>query len=242
VGGVVEEENRRKIILFDIDGTILNAGKAPVYAILKAMEEVFGVNDLMPPRGEYSFAGKTDPEIVTDIMVRKNCPGEKIESGLKEVFERYIFYMKSLMADKNDAYLHPGALSLIQRLDARDDVVLGLLTGNIEEGAKIKLGYFGLDSYFSIGAYGSDSPDRDELPVILLERVNSTAAGNPFSGDDVVILGDSIHDIRCAKTVGATSAAVATGTTSIEELMAEKPDHIFRDLSQTDRVLETIAS
>ncbi len=230
-----------RIVLFDIDGTILHAGKAPAKAILRAIEEVYGVDDLMPPRGTYSFAGKTDPEIVTDLLVRKGYREEEILENLDEVFDRYIFYLRSSIPSGDDAYLHPGVYPLILALDDRENIILGLLTGNIEEGARIKLDYFAIADYFKVGAYGSDSPDRNELPKILLERAKRLT-GRSYGGNDVVIIGDSVHDIRCARTIGATSIAVATGTTSRMELSREKPDHLFDDLSQTDQTLDIIAN
>jgi len=229
-----------RIVLFDIDGTILHAGKPPARAILRAMEEVFQVSDLMPPRGEYSFSGKTDPEIVMDLLARKGYPTEKIAAGLEEVFDRYIFYLKTTMGNGNDAYLHPGVMILIRRLAEDKKVLLGLLTGNIEEGARIKLDHFGIAGYFPIGAYGSDSPERNRLPEIALNRVKKLT-GLSYGGRNVVIIGDSVYDIRCARSVGAVAIGVATGTTSCEALRAERPDHLFQDLSQTDHVLDTIA-
>ncbi len=230
-----------RIVLFDIDGTILQAGRAPAKAILRAIEEVYGVDNPMPPRGTYSFAGKTDPEIVADLLVRKGYREDEILENLGQVFDRYIYYLKSTIPAGNDAYLHPGVYPLIRALDDRENILLGLLTGNIEEGAKIKLDYFAIADYFRVGAYGSDSPDRNELPAILLEKVKEMT-GRSYEGNDVVIIGDSVHDIRCAQTIGAITVAVATGTTSRAELSKEKPDHLFDDLSQTEQTLEIIAN
>jgi phosphoglycolate phosphatase len=232
---------KERIVLFDIDGTLLHAGRTPARAILRAIEEVYGVKDLMPPRGQYSFAGKTDPEIVRDLLERKGYTGEDVTEGLDEVFERYVSYLGALVSDGSDAYLHPGILVLIQRLAAMEGVLLGLLTGNIEEGARMKLALFDMGRYFVVGAYGSDSEDRSRLPAILLQKV-VRLTGRRYRGDQVVIIGDSIHDIRCARTIGAKVLAVATGTTSLENLLAEGPNYAFPDLSRTESVLEVLSN
>ena len=240
-GGDASRGSMHGIVLFDIDGTIMHAGKTPAKAILRAIEEVYGVEDPMPPRGTYSFAGKTDPEIVADLLSRKGYPEEEIQAHLEEVFDRYIRYLEAGMRRGDDAYLYPGILPLLCALDERDDIILGLLTGNIEEGARIKLDRFDIADYFRVGAYGSDSPDRNELPGILLGRVREMT-GRSYGGADVVIIGDSVQDIRCARAIDATAIAVATGTTSRRELAAAGPDHLFEDLSRTDLALDVIDS
>ncbi len=234
-------EPGKKIVLFDIDGTLLNAGRGPVRAILRAMEEVYGVEDLLSLKGKYAFAGKTDPEIVRDLLLLKGCSPEAVESGFEKVFDLYIHYLRQFMAEDDSAYLHPGVLRLVRELKDRREVNTGILTGNIERGAEIKLGHFDLRKYFSIGVYGSDSSDRNDLPGILLEKARKLT-GYPYTGSEIVIVGDSIFDIRCAGTVGARAIAVVTGTTSREALEAEGPDHIFHDLSRTEQVIEAMTS
>jgi phosphoglycolate phosphatase-like HAD superfamily hydrolase len=239
--GGMKIEPGKKIALFDIDGTLLNAGKGPVKAIIQAMEEVYGVEDLLSLKGKYTFAGKTDPEIVRDLLILKGYSPESVENGFEEVFDLYIHYLELYMTGDDSGYLHPGILHLVGKLKAHNEVNTGILTGNIERGAEIKLGHFNLGEYFSIGVYGSDSADRNDLPGILLEKAREIT-GHPYDGSEIVIVGDSIYDIRCAGTVGARAIAVTTGTTSREELEAEGPDHIFRDLSRTDLVIEAIIS
>jgi len=233
------EKVKERIALFDIDGTILYAGRTPARAILRAISEVYSVGDLMPPRGEYSFAGKTDPEIVTDLLKRKGYPEEEIDNRLEEVFDRYVFYLKSLMTDNDGARLYPGIPSLLKRLEGDTRVILGLLTGNIEAGARIKLGRFGLEDLFEIGAFGSDSADRNLLPQLVLERL-TVLKGRSYEGENVVIIGDSVYDVRCARTIGARTIAVATGTTSPGTLLEEEPDHLVNDFSETDEVVEMV--
>ncbi len=237
----VKRERLERLVLFDIDGTILYGGRIPARSILRAIEEVFGVRHVMSSMEGYSFAGKTDPEIVIDILLRMGYDAGDIEERLGDVFERYVFYLRSLLTDGDDAYLYPGVLRLLRMLKAEERVILGLLTGNIEEGARIKLGRFGLEGYFRIGAYGSDSVDRNRLPGILLERAREMT-DRSYRGEDVVIIGDSVYDIRCAGGIGAKTIAVATGSTSQEDLAAERPDHLFKDLTRTRLVFDTITS
>jgi phosphoglycolate phosphatase-like HAD superfamily hydrolase len=236
-----KRKSPERIVLFDIDGTLLYAGRAPARSILRAIEEVFGIPDIAPPRGEYSFAGRTDPEIVTDLLVRKGIPRTEVDARLAEVFERYILYLKSGLPDDDGARLHEGVLPLLTRLDAEDSVMTGLLTGNIEEGARIKLDRLGIAGYFAVGAYGSDSADRDLLPRILLDRV-ARRTGRVYGAGEVVVVGDTARDIRCARTICAKTIAVATGTTTAAELRAEDPDFLFDNLGDTDHVMQAIMS
>lgn len=232
-------EAPKRIALFDIDGTLLYAGRTPARAIIRAIEEVHEVTNVAPPRGEYSFAGRTDPQIVTDLLLRKGVPRAEIDARLAEVFERYIFYLKSGLPDDDGARLHDGVLPLLARLDEDASVMTGLLTGNIEEGARIKLERLEIGGYFAVGAYGSDSADRDRLPRIFLDRIERRT-GRACNGGDVVVVGDTVLDIRCARTIRAKTIAVATGTTSRSELRAEGPDFLFDNLGDTDDVLRAI--
>jgi phosphoglycolate phosphatase-like HAD superfamily hydrolase len=120
-----------------------------------------------------------------------------------------------------------------------ENITLGLLTGNIEEGARIKLAPHDLNKYFSFGAFGSDAIERSELPAIAMQRANEPT-GKIFCGCDVVIIGDSVHDVECGKGIGAKSIAVATGGTSPEELLLRKPNYFFEDLSESERVIAAI--
>jgi phosphoglycolate phosphatase len=128
---------------------------------------------------------------------------------------------------------------LIDELDENPTVFLGLLTGNIERGARIKLGRFGLNDYFHIGAYGSDSADRMRLPEVALQRANDFFAVQ-FEPEELVIIGDSIHDIRCARGFGAKAIGVNTGLTKREDLVAEEPEFLFSSLADTNAVVQAV--
>lgn len=133
----------------------------------------------------------------------------------------------------------PGIHELLDRLAATDHVVLGLLTGNIERGARLKLSPAGLNDYFPFGAFGSDSAKREELPPIAVERA-STIDGHRFRGREVVIIGDSIYDVRCGAPHDATTIAIASGKTPAEKLRAENPHHFFHSAEELAGILDAI--
>jgi phosphoglycolate phosphatase-like HAD superfamily hydrolase len=133
----------------------------------------------------------------------------------------------------------PGVVALLELLEREPEVVLALLTGNIEPGARIKLGAHELNRYFPFGAFGSDSAVRAELPPVATRRAEELT-GRRFEPSDVVIIGDSIHDVRCAVPHGATSIAVPTGPTSAEALIAESPTHFFETLEPGEELLGAI--
>jgi phosphoglycolate phosphatase-like HAD superfamily hydrolase len=133
----------------------------------------------------------------------------------------------------------PGVRALLERLASDRRVVLGLLTGNIERGARVKLGNAALSDFFPFGAFGSDAARREDLPPIAVERA-SRFAGHHFRGRDVVIIGDSIHDVRCGVPHAATTIAIASGKTAAETLLAENPDHLFASAEEHEALLAAI--
>jgi phosphoglycolate phosphatase len=132
-----------------------------------------------------------------------------------------------------------GIRELLDALAALDGVTLALLTGNIEPGARLKLAPAEINGYFPFGAFGSDSPRREELPPIAVERA-SESSGRRFRGRDVVIIGDSIYDVRCGTPHDATTIAIASGKTSAERLRAENPHHFFDSAEETEALVHAI--
>jgi len=230
-----------KLVLFDIDGTLLTAGRAPRRAISKALLEVYGIEDDLRGIPPTTFAGKTDPEIVRAILLRNADLQEDWKEKLPSFFRVYTRTLEEELRAEKKARLYPGVKELLDTLNESGEVVLGVLTGNIRDGARLKLEHFGLWKYFSVGSYGSDSCRRNDLPGIALERVRSET-GREFSGKDVVIIGDTFDDIRASREINSKSLIVATGFFPYEELLKEKPDYIFRDLSNTSEVVEAIMS
>lgn len=228
----------RKLVLFDIDGTLLSAAGSGRRAIHTALREFFG--GVGP--ADYWFDGRTDPQIVRDLMRLDGHEDEVIESRLPAVLARYADRLSVELADPaHRPEVCPGVFELLERLEAQPDIVIGLLTGNIESGAVAKLQAVGLDpARFVIGAFGSDHAVRGELPAIAVARARARL-GIEVAGQAVVVIGDTPADVACGSGIGARAIAVATGRYSIDELAACSPAAVFADLTDTDAVLTSIA-
>lgn len=226
----------QRLVLLDIDGTILSSNGAAARPFRRALEEVFGTSG--PLRG-YSFAGKTDPQIARDLLRLAQVEDEIVATGLDRIWPLYV---KGLREELRSARVttFPGVSRLVDRLDSEPSAVLGLLTGNVADGARLKLTAAGLDfNLFKVGAFGSDHADRSELPAIAIERAERLS-GHRFEGKAVVIIGDTPLDIACGEHLGVRTIAVATGSYGMDELAACGPDHLFASLSDTDAVWSAI--
>lgn len=230
---------KRKLVLFDIDGTLLLSAGAGRRAILAA------IADLVPDPAAVAkvrFDGKTDPQIVAELLeAAGHAPPTPERVGA--MLDRYVALLAAELADTGHlARVMPGIPELLDALEADAGVVLGLLTGNVVPGAALKLRAARLDPVrFVVGAYGSDSPRRADLPPIAAQRA-SALFGRVPRGSDVVIVGDTPEDVRCAESIGARTVAVATGSYSVGDLSAAGADVVFEDLRETARVLEGILS
>jgi len=160
------------------------------------------------------------------------------EEGLPHALALYLSELERRLVPGTVA-LKPGIPELLQRLSEEEDVTLGLLTGNLEKGARLKLEPPGLNRYFPFGAFGSDSADRYQLPALAVRRALESS-GRTFSGKAVVIVGDSVHDVACGRSLGVKAVAVATGPTAREVLAAEGPDELMADFSDLERSLAAI--
>lgn len=224
-----------KVLLFDIDGTLLLTHGVGRRSVELALSEVTG----RPiDTSSISFSGKTDPQIMTEVFEANGFPGHALNGLLDEALDRYCHHMTRRVKPEGVEVL-PGIPSLLDRLAARDDVALGLLTGNLESMAFLKLEAAGLARHFSFGAFGSDHPDRYELPPIALARA-SEHLGREFAGADLVIIGDTEHDIGCGRGVGAFSVAVCTGRFDRACLMVHGADVLFDDLSNADAFIHAV--
>ena len=224
-----------RLVLFDIDGTLLSASQLFREAIAEALQETFGTEG---PMDAYDFSGKTDPQIVRELMRGADIPEPDIDARLGASLEAYRSHLLSRMRPEH-IRPKPGVSALVEALAADPRVTLGLLTGNLEPCARAKLDPLALNRHFGFGAYGSDHEDRHELPPIAVERAHA-ATGRRFAGKAVVVVGDSIHDVRCGRGIGVRSVAVATGRTSRAELAAESPDALLPDFSDTAAALLAI--
>lgn len=226
-----------KVVLFDIDGTLLLTDGAGRRAVFRALEDVY---ETSVPDG-IQFDGKTDPQIVRELMQLAGLTDERIDERLHQVLDRYVGLLQAELSrfDASVA-LMPGVTPLLEALEAREDVMLGLLTGNVRHGAAAKLDAVGIGtSRFRIGAFGSDHETRPELPAIARARAEALL-GHAVRGDDVVVIGDTPADMGCGLGIGARAIGVATGRYSVDELRACQPVAVFKDLSDTSAVLRTI--
>jgi phosphoglycolate phosphatase-like HAD superfamily hydrolase len=232
-----EPARPRKLVLFDIDGTILWTDGAGRRAVFGALEEQFGA--VLP--GDHRFDGKTDPQIVRELLRHGGVSDAEIDARLDQVLDRYYSLLRvELDGADHREHVFPGVHELLEELEGRDDVVLGLLTGNIEAGARAKLTAVGIAPHrFVVGAFGSDHHDRPELPEIARQRAERTL-GHPIAGRDVVVIGDTPADMACGVGIGARAIGVATGRYSVDELRACDAAAVFADLSDTDAVVRAI--
>jgi len=231
---MAETSNGARLVLFDVDGTLLSAGRAARESILAALAEVLGWEGSSEGN---DFSGKTDPQILRELVM--DAVGRpRFEAALDSVLDRYVEELSRRLRPEA-VVVKPGVPSLLDRLAHDPRVTLGLLTGNIERGARLKLEPAGLNRYFPFGAFGDDSADRYCLPPIAVVRARE-ATGRDFPSESVVIVGDSVHDVGCGRALGARTIAVATGPTSAEALAAERPDALFLDFSDVDAAREAI--
>jgi len=226
----------RRLILFDIDETLINPSGVGRRAISNALAMLFNV----PPEAtRVSMAGKTDPQILYEILTNAGMTESECEARVPELIELYLKTLECELENANGYKLHAGVNELLAELDSHAEGRLGLLTGNVERGARMKLSKFDLNRYFPMGAFGSDSRDRMALPAIAHERA-IRHYGENYQPHELVIIGDAENDILCAKGFGARSLAVGTGRTSKEQLLALSPDFLFDSLQDTKAILEAI--
>jgi phosphoglycolate phosphatase-like HAD superfamily hydrolase len=228
--------NGHRLVLFDIDGTLLSAGRASREALRAAFQEAWP--EEIPLDG-YDFSGKTDPQIVRELL-GPHVPAGRVAEISGKALDLYVGHLERRLRP-GEVVVKKGVAELLPRLAKMDPVTQGLLTGNLERGARIKLSPAGLNSFFGFGAFGSDHADRYELPAIALARAYE-ATRRVFSGKEIVIVGDSIHDVACGRAWNVRSIAVATGLTSADRLAGERPDFLFPDLSDTERIIEAMVA
>lgn len=223
----------KKLILFDIDGTLLLTGRAGEHALRSALRERFGVDDDLTG---ISFAGSTDGAIVRQMFAAHNI--EPSPENIADLLDGYVHNLPHELPRRSGRVL-PGIVVLLEALKAREDVVLGLLTGNIERGAEIKLTHYGVWDYFEFGAYADDHVDRNKLGPVAQARAVERH-GVSFAAADIFVLGDTPKDIDCARAAGFQAVAIATGGYTREELASHQPDFLFEDLADTAAVLAVL--
>jgi phosphoglycolate phosphatase len=219
------------IILFDIDGTLIRSGGAGKHAMEGALRAAFGLTEI---KDEVPYSGRTDCAIARDLLGVHGI--EATPANQRALHDAYLAQLPVSLKERSGRVL-PGVHELLAALQPRQTVVLGLLTGNLRAGARTKLGHFGLFDYFRCGGFGDDHFDRDDVARMALTELR-THTGRDVDPNDIWVIGDTPLDVKCARAIGAKAIAVATGWHPVEELTACRPDHVFRDLSEHDRVLE----
>jgi phosphoglycolate phosphatase-like HAD superfamily hydrolase len=223
-----------KLVLFDIDGTLIDSGGAGIRALDLALRELFSIENGFQG---ISMAGRTDTHIIKEGLSRHGIP---VDGNLPEVIKTYLSYL-SAEIHNNRKKIKPGIYEVLEILDSMDNILLGLLTGNIEQGARIKLSAFDLNRYFPAGAFGSDDEDRNLLLPFAVKRFEALS-GTEIPMTNCIVIGDTPRDVHCAKPYGAFCIGVATGPYTMEALEEAGADHVMEDLSDRDRLLGIIHS
>ena len=226
-----------RLVLFDIDGTILRSDGAGRRAMEDALERVFGTTG----DAGYHYDGKTDRQIVRELMRRAGHDDDTIDARMPVLLDDYLAGLRrELASGERQTVLLPGVAELLDALEARDDVVLGLLTGNLEQGARAKLDAVGLAfDRFRVCAFGSDHEHRPALPAVARRRALERL-GLEVAGERMIVVGDTPADIECGRELGARAVAVATGRYDTAALRAHGPAAVFPDLRDTRAVMDAI--
>ena len=214
-----------RLVLFDIDGTLIQTGGAGVQAFGRAFATEFNI-----PNGaeRLKFSGRTDTGLARELFLQHQI--EPSPENLRLFFDGYVFWLDYLLTQTRGTVL-PGVWEFIHHLHALPEPpMLGLLTGNIRLGAEIKLRHYELWEVFRTGAFGDDHEDRNQIAALAKER-GSLLLNNDLSGEQILVIGDTPRDIECARAIDARTLAVATGGVKFEELETHKPDWLVKDLT-----------
>lgn len=223
----------KRLLLWDIDSTLIHSGRAGDKSLKRVVQERYGVEDDF---NDIEIAGRTDKHIVRSILRKYGVTPN--DSNIAAFLDEYLTQLSALLPQQNGRVL-PGVKEILNRLHGREDRVLALLTGNLERGAKLKLQRYALWDYFEFGAFADDHHDRNELGAFARARA-AERHGHEFDAAQIDVIGDTGHDIACGKVFGARTIAVATGSWTRERLAEHEPDFLFDDLSQVDDVIATL--
>jgi phosphoglycolate phosphatase-like HAD superfamily hydrolase len=221
------------LILFDIDGTILTSGGAGETALRTGFQEEFGLEENLTT---IEISGRTDSGIARQVLAKHNLPATV--ENLTRFYEAYLRHLERLLPSRQGRLL-PGVRELLESLRQQPDTFLGLLTGNLRDGARLKLQHYGVADFFECGAFADDHHDRNQLGSLALARAHETH-GIRFAAENTFVIGDTPHDIGCARACGARAVAVATGSFTREGLAPFEPDALFEDLSNLPAVLSAL--
>jgi phosphoglycolate phosphatase len=223
-----------KILLFDIDGTLIDSGGAGKLAMETAAIE-FGIAQVT---AVVPYAGRTDMAIISDLLRFHGADASVDE--IQRFLKTYLSHLPQSLTQRSGRIL-PGVRKLLEALVVRQDVLLGLLTGNVAEGAQRKLRFFQLDHFFRCGGFADGLVDRNDVARFAhsqaSQHLGETLGTDPDANHEVWVIGDTPHDVTCGRHIGAKVLAVATGSHSVEQLQAAKPDHVVADLADLTQIL-----
>jgi len=223
----------QRLLLFDIDGTLIHSGGAGVQALKAAFKERFGINDDLQ---DIEIAGMTDSGIVLSILNKHRIAATN--ENVSAFLDSYVHFLSQELP-RRKGKLMPGVLELLERLKSRPHVVLALLTGNVSRGARLKLEHYGVWHFFEFGAFADDHRDRNELGQFARARAEEKHR-REFAASEIDVIGDTPRDIACGKALGARTIAVATGRWSRDELAKHHPDFLIDDLSEVETIMDTL--
>jgi phosphoglycolate phosphatase-like HAD superfamily hydrolase len=226
-------DHETRLLLWDIDGTLLSTGGAGERGLVRIVKERFGVDDKLK---DIEIAGRTDVAIARQILRKYNVP--TTPENISDFLAEYLRKLEDILPHIQGRVL-PGVAELLERLHRNPARVLALLTGNLRRGAELKLRHYGLWDYFEFGAFADDHHDRNELGAFAQSRAKEKY-GDSLAATQIDVIGDTGHDIGCGKVFGARTIAVGTGSWSREQLAQHSPDFLFDDLSHVEDVLTTL--
>ena len=230
---MTEKKTAKRLLLFDIDGTLVSTMGAGIESLQVVIEKRYGARDDLH---DIEIAGKTDSNIASDILRKYHV--DPTPENIAAFLDEYVAHLAPLLPQLHGRVL-PGIAEILARMKSKPDRVLGLLTGNVERGAQLKLKHYGLWDFFEFGAFADDHHDRNELGAFARKRAQEKH-GHEFAAAQIDVVGDTGHDIACGKAFGARTVAVATGSWSREQLKQQDPDFLFADLSNVDEVIDTL--
>jgi phosphoglycolate phosphatase len=223
----------KRLLLFDIDGTLVSTGGAGVRSLQLVIQKRYGVHDDLL---DVEIAGRTDSGIASSILQKYQV--DPTPKNIEAFLDEYVGFLPETLST-TDGKILPGISEILIRMKGKTDRVLGLLTGNVKRGAELKLQHYRLWNFFEFGAFADDHHDRNQLGEFARTRAQEKH-GHEFDAAQIDVVGDTPHDIACGKAFGARTVAVATGTWPREKLSAFEPDFLFDDLSNVDEVIRTL--
>lgn len=226
----MKQSEERKLLLWDIDGTVVHTGKAGEVAMGVALKRKFGIDGSIH---DVDYPGRTDRLICR--MLLEHYGVEPTDEAVHDFVEGYLEALEEELPLRQGQVL-PGILTILETCRDRPDIINALLTGNMARGAELKLRHYDVWNFFEFGAFADDAPQRNQLGPVALERAASRL-GIPVDPAHVFVIGDTPHDIECGKVIGARTVAVATGAYSVESLQSHQPDHLFPDFSDPETFL-----